>query len=554
MRTVEGPFFKGFSFLFLLCLIQGMPPGSVKGQVPGNISGSIKMDAQYYLQDSAIGAPEVPEKTRLNAYGDLRWRKGNFSAGARYEAYHPPLLGYDQRFKGSGIPYRFARYRGDLVDVTVGNFYEQFGSGMIFRTYEEKGLGYDNSLDGVRVISRPFEALQIKGVYGRQRNYWEKGEGLVRGVDAELYVNSLHDSLQDAKTQLILGGSFVSKYQEDQNQTYNLPANVGSWAARFDLYHGMFSLKGEYVYKMNDPSADNSFSFKPGQGLYMNANYSRPGLGISLGAKSIDNMSFRSDRYASLNDLQINYLPPLTKQHTYNLASTLYPYATQPTGETAAMAEIHYTFEEGSPLGGKHGMELIANFSAVNAPDTTSIKGPDEGRHLYKTRFFQPGEEKYFRDLNVKLSKKWSKKFKTKYSFFNILYNMDVIQGLQGKGLVHADIHVLDLSYQINSDHNVRMELQNLQTDDHQGDWATALLEYTVSPHWSISVMDQYNYGNEKEKERIHYVLGRLGYSHKGTRVSVGYGRQRAGIYCVGGVCRNVPASNGFKVSLRSSF
>ncbi len=198
-RSFFCPLFLGFlSILFLLGI--GCPSNSI-GQVPGNISGKLKMDGQYYLQDSAIGAQEVPEKARLNAYGDLQWRKGDFSAGLRYEAYHPPLLGYDQRFEGSGVPYRFARYRGDLVDVTVGNFYEQFGSGMIFRSYEEKGLGYDNSVDGVRVISRPFDALQIKGVYGRQRNYWEKGNGIVRGVDAEVYVNSLHDSLSDSKTQ-----------------------------------------------------------------------------------------------------------------------------------------------------------------------------------------------------------------------------------------------------------------------------------------------------------------------------------------------------------------
>ena len=536
----------------LLFLI--FPVAGSAQKVPGNISGSIQMDAQYYLEDSLIGAEQVPEKTRMNAYGDLRWRKGDFSVGARYEAYHPPLLGYDQRFEGSGIPYRFARYRGDLVDVTVGNFYEQFGSGMIFRAYEEKGLGYDNSLDGVRVISQPFDALKIKGVYGRQRNYWDKGAGIVRGVDAELYVNSLHDSLETAKTQLILGGSFVSKYQEDQNQTYDLPENVASWAGRFDLYHGMFSLKGEYVYKMNDPSSDNNFSYKKGQGLYLNANYSRPGLGISLGTKSIDNMSFRSDRYASLNDLQVNYLPPLTKQHTYNLASTLYPYATQPTGETAAMAELFYTFEEGSLLGGQHGMKLTVNFSAVNAPDTSSIEGDDSERNLYRTRFFQPGDTKYFRDLNAELSKKWSKKLKTKYKFFNILYNMDVVRGLEGEGMVHADIHVLDISYQITADHNLRVELQNLRTNDHKGDWATGLIEYTISPHWSLSVMDQYNYGNDDPKQRIHYLLGRLGYTQESTTVSLGYGRQRAGIYCVGGVCRNVPASNGFKVSLSTSF
>ena len=39
-------------------------------------------------------------------------------------------------------------------------------------------------------------------------------------------------------------------------------------------------------------------------------------------------MQFRSDRNLQLFDVPVNYIPAITKQHTYNLAATLYPYAT----------------------------------------------------------------------------------------------------------------------------------------------------------------------------------------------------------------------------------
>jgi len=64
----------------------------------------------------------------------------DFSAGLRYENYLNPLLGFDQRYKGNGIPYRFLTYKKDELEVTVGNYYEQFGSGIIFRTYESGDL------------------------------------------------------------------------------------------------------------------------------------------------------------------------------------------------------------------------------------------------------------------------------------------------------------------------------------------------------------------------------------------------------------------------------
>ena len=36
--------------------------------------------------------------------------------------------------------------------------------------------------------------------------------------------------------------------------------------------------------------------------------------------------------------------------------------------------------------------------------------------------------------------------------------------------------------------------------------------------------------------------------------MQLGYGKQREGLLCIGGVCRQVPASNGLTFSLTTSF
>jgi hypothetical protein len=87
-----------------------------------------------------------------------------------------------------------------------------------------------------------------------------------------------------------------------------------------------------------------------------------------------------------------------------------------------------------------------------------------------------------------------------------------------------------------------------------KGDWATILVEYTISPHWSFGFMDQYNYGNPVEAKRVHYPIFTFVYVKDATRFSIYYGRQRAGLFCVGGVCRFVPASNGLTFSFTQSF
>jgi hypothetical protein len=86
------------------------------------------------------------------------------------------------------------------------------------------------------------------------------------------------------------------------------------------------------------------------------------------------------------------------------------------------------------------------------------------------------------------------------------------------------------------------------------GSWGMALAELTIGEHFFAAAMDQYNYGNKHEELRIHYMNVQAGYYWGTNRIVVGYGKQRAGIFCVGGVCRFVPASNGFTLSITSSF
>ncbi|KAA9333573.1 DUF6029 family protein [Adhaeribacter soli] len=519
-----------------------------------SVHGDFQLDAQYYKEDKTIGAPEVKERVLSNGFANFIFTAGDFSAGIRYESYLNPLQGFDPRYKGSGIPYRFASYQKDNFQITVGNYYEQFGSGLIFRTYEERGLGFDNSMDGIRVKYKPANGVRLTGILGRQRAFFDLGEGIVRGADAEISLNEVHEKFADLKTNITFGGSFISKFQEDQNPDFNLPENVGAGAARLSLSRGGVTLFGEYAYKANDPSTMNQFNYRPGQALLVTASYSEQGLGVSLGAKRVDNMDFRSDRNANGNVLMLNFLPPLTKQHTYNLPASIYPYATQPLGEMSYQGEVSYNFKRESVLGGKYGTNIAFNYSAVHAPQRDSVSNGESNRRYFTSDFFKFGKQKYFHDFNVEIQKKFSSKLKGTFTYLNFYYDIDVVQGLVGRGTVNANMGVVDLTYKFNSNHSVRTELQALQTEDDQGDWGMALVEYTVAPHWFVAVMDQYNYGNPEKDKKVHYPTGTVGYNRNTSRISLSYGRQRAGIVCVGGVCRNVPASNGLLLSITSSF
>lgn len=521
----------------------------------GQLHGNFQIDMQTYQKDSLIGAPEVPEKTLLNSYSNLTYTKGNFTAGIRYEAYMNTLLGYDSRYNGNGIPYRFLAYNNEGLEVTAGSFYEQFGNGLILRAYEEKTLGYDNAFDGVKIKYQLYKGISVKALVGKQRLFFDKGQGIVRGVDGEINVNELITKLNEAKTQIILGGSFVSKYQVDKDPVYKLPENVGSWAARLNISNGGFNINSEYAYKINDPSADNLYIYKNGEALLISTSYSKKGFGILLNAKRIDNMSFRSDRNASLIDLNINYLPILTKSYTYSFLN-FYPYATQSNGEVGASGEIMYKFKKETIFGGKYGTNISLNFSRLNnidqaIPSDTNVIGIS-GTYGYESDFFKVGNDLYFQDFNVEINKKFSKKFSSNFIYQNLIYNSYVLR--KGHGTVYSNVGIADMLYKINAQNAVHIEMAALFTKQDLGNWAMLQVEYSIAPKWFFSVSDQYNYGNEDKSKQIHYYTGAIAFAKGGNRIQLGYGKQRQGIMCVGGVCRNVPASNGFILAISSSF
>lgn len=520
-------------------------------QNAGELHGNFQVDAQYYNTDTLIGAPVVPEKVLTNGFMNLWYTRGDFSAGIRYESYLNVMQGFDPRFKGTGVPFRFASYKNDKLEATVGNFYEQFGNGILLRAYEERGLGYDNAFEGVRIRYQPAKGVYLKGLIARQRTFFSLSPGIVRGFDAEVSFNELFPSLEEKKTRVIIGGGVVSRYQIDQDPLYNLPENVGAFDGRLNIIRGKVNFLAEYGYKYNDPNATNSFIYAPGQALSITTTYSTKGFGLLLAAKRLDNFDFRSDRTAAGIGANINFLPALTRQHTYNLPATIYPYATQPNGEMGFQAEMSYRFDKKTPLGGKYGTEITINFSGTNG----IVRNPTENDTLgYTSPFLKASDEMYFRDFHVEIHKKISKKLKGTVMYLNWVYNKDVVQGLSGFGTIFADIGVIDVSYKLAKRHTIRFETQLLRTKQDEGSWAMALLEYTYSPNWFVAILDQYNYGNANEDLQIHYLTGNAGYTKNGNRIMLQYGRQRAGIFCVGGVCRNVPASNGFFISVLSSF
>jgi len=534
----------------------------------GQIHGNFQTQAQFYLRDTLIdpdGTAFPDERLLAAGFLNLIYTKGDFMAGIRYENYQNNLIGLPEGFQGQGIPYRFARYKIDGFDITVGNYYEQFGSGLVFRAYEERGLGLDNAMDGLRVVMDIRPGLTAKAMVGRQRIYFNTGDGIVRGSDLEFNLNEF-TGRQSTKN-LILGASVVSRFQEAQDPILNLPENVANGGIRANFISEDWNIFAEYAYKSQDPNSANRFIYKPGHAIYATAAYSKGNLGVLLGYKYYDNFLFRSQRVANFTEALINYLPPLAELHTYTLPA-LYSYNIQANGETGMQLELSYNFKRGTVLGGKYGTLFNVNFSNSYALDkdftfrdfldTITVSGTNGYQD-----WAGPGDIQYSQDFNIEVKSKINKNLKGTFSYYNFVYNAsalldgvidDQIQEDTKINLVYVNAAVAEFLWKVKPKHYLRTEMQWMQTQQDRGDWALLLLEYSIAPEWSIAVQDAYNYGNPDGNLRIHYPLVSLGYTRGNTKILINYGRQQQGVFCVGGICRVVPASNGFSFLLTSNF
>lgn len=543
-----------------------------QGIFGGKITGNFQTDIQASKADSVIGAKSLEDKMRVNAFANILYSTENFTAGFRYEAYLNPILGFDNEYKGAGIPFRFATYKKDFFEVTVGNYYEQFGNGLVFRSYEERNLGLDNAMDGLRIVAKPFNGIILKGIVGKQRYYWEDiwqtDNGLVRGADAELSFNDIIPSFASSNFRISLGGSFVSVYEkasaenvtiEDRIYQLNIPKNIGAGAVRMNFGYKNFNFQGEFAQKGQDPNAMNDYIYHKGNALLLAADYSVKGFAIRLEGKRIDNMSFKSKRTLQGRMLNINYLPAITKQHSYSLMS-MYSYATQLDGEMGFQADIMYKFKKGTFFGGKYGTDVKLNYSYVSSIDKTAIEGyelNEKGTLGYESNFFKLGDEKYFQEINLEINKKFSPSYKMNFMYAYQEFN-PIAYGHPGNPFIYAHVFVAEGIYRFASRNSLKGELQWLTTKQDydefaKGDWLQLSAEYNLKGRYFFALSDQWNYGTE-EGDKVHYYNISAGCTINTTRVQISYGKQRQGILCIGGVCREVPASNGLFMTITSSF
>ena len=528
------------------------------------LSGSIQSDMMIApQQDASIGTSKYDNEYFLtNTYANLNLQSKWVDAGARFELTQWPMPGFQDEnndFKGWGVPNLWVKGKLGKVDITLGNFYEQFGSGFILRSYEERSLGIDNSLLGVHLAANPCKGLTLKVLSGAQRNYWELNHSVVSGADVEVGLDSYFPKMQEKGAVLAVGGSWVNKYEEGDDvimagptHRLNLPEFTNAFDARLRYQQKGFALLAEYAWKSQDPNSLNNYIYQKGHAELLSMTYSAKGLSLLAQAKRSENMGFRSKRkeLRASKASYINHLPAFTVDQTYALPA-LYPYATQMEGEWAYQASAAYKFK------GRYAPKFKLNYSRVNGLENSRLNVTDinvTGTDGHQSAYWRNGE-KYYQDLDLMYEHKLNKAFEHHFMYMYQNYNKDIIQ--KEGGMINSHIFVYEPKWKINKKTTLRGELQYLYTAHESGDWGFVLAELSLAPYLMFTVSDQIGRceptAGEYGDVQHYYNFGVTG-NIKSHRIQLSYGRTRSGYNCNGGVCRYIPASKGVRLSYNYNF
>jgi len=505
----------------------------------GNLSGDLQTNVNLFQRDSSIGAFNTPLYdnyfTGIESWLNVNYNIAGFTAGIRIDGYlNSNLIDPNNAFTGAGIGYYYLEKEvGDLI-IRGGYFYEQFGSGIVYRSYEDRGLGIDYANFGISLKYRLGENLLIKGIAGLEKNLFSLYKPTIKGLNAEGNFKISDD------IRITPGAALLNRTLDQQSMDF-VVATINSYDSvdRFVPQYNVYAYSGYYTITVKDfswyleaagksheaiRSADGQLIDVPGTVLYTSLAYSIKGLGLTGQFKRTENYVLRTSPNETLLKGVLNYIPPMARQNALRLPARYQP-ATQYLGELAYEVDGTYT-----PL---KGYTLEVSYSNIrglnNAPFWTELYG----------------------QMEVSRNKKFQYLVGAQYIFYN--QQIYLSEPLPNQTAITP---FTELTYRLTRKTSLRFELQYQHTDEDYGSWTFALAEYNIAPRWSFSISDMYNIDPNPEKadEKNHYYNFFAAYTKNANRFSLAYVRQVAGINCTGGVCRYEPAFSGLKFSLTSSF
>lgn len=508
----------------------------------GNLSGDLMMSMNFFQRDTNIKAAGNPLYDNLLSGGEgwlgLRYSGQGFTGTVRFDGFNNSNLQKPtSALTAAGIGMFSLSKEYKNMTITAGHVYDQIGSGIIFRAYEDRGLLIDNALFGLHLKYKLNKNFTAKAFTGQTKKLFERYAPVVKGANIE-------GDFDLGKTGHTTPGFGIVNRTMDQASMDYVVATINTYplADRYaptynnsamtfynTLNAGDFSWYVEAATKSKEAiHYDTKLKNLGGTVLYSTLGYARSKWGLNASFKRSENFELRTSPKEILLQGIYNWQPIIAQIRPQRLIARYTPPS------------------QFSEMGGSLSGMLNPNENITINASYTKINSLDTGAVLFREAFAE---------AEIRSVKKFIFHFGAQF----LLYNQFIYQQKVNKSEypdVNAVTPFLEVIYKIDSKKSLRTELQYMSTKQDYGSWAFALLEFNIAPKWSFALSDMYNI-----KPNLAHVSKAHHYPNVFVARSVGphrftaqYVKQVDGINCTGGVCRYEPAFSGFKLGIISTF
>lgn len=551
------------SFLFsLIAVFIFLFSGSSYSQIDLNVDASLKNILRYGSGSEFLGSGKV-RKEYFENLADARININDFVVGARLEISDP--IEYGLNFKG--IRKRFVEYnnRDYGVSLRAGDFWDIFSRGMTLNVFEDRALGYDTGIDGVRVT--------YENKFGKKNPVRFRGQIIGGDLTYSDFLNP--DRIEEYKIrnanfdispfkQLTFGGSYV--YSEGRLPTGADTTDIQAYLPEVNVNLNLsdFQFYTSYARKHINTTPNSLFPQEissEGDGIYSSVSYAKDNIGITLEYKNYrfdltnpDNQS--PDRPTKLLPFQN---PPIAqREHTSTLISRN-PHVTNFNDEVGGQLDIIYvpndklTFTLNGSIASRHYM-----YNNVDTAGTTVYERVERDFNYIPDldASFSPfweiyGEGEYY--VNDKLYTKlaFARQSETTYNQQNPLFS-ETIQ---------ATTIPMEIRYAVAKGYSIKLIFEQQWVNnsiriDQKGFMNQFVsLNLVKSPEFSIALNAEFTNDEEEPTDTQSWFQAEGLYRlNQSNTIIVSYGSERGGLRCTNGICRFVNPFEGFRLTIQSQF
>lgn len=519
--------------------LAGLGLSKANAQGMGNLSGDLMLNANFFQRDTAIKASDNQLYDDLLSGGEgwlaLRYSNYGFNGFLRLDVFNNSnLKSPTLAMSGFGIGAWSISKDFKGLTITGGHIYDQIGSGILFRAYEDRGLLIDNALAGIHLKYKLDEHITLKGFTGQSKNVFERWQPVIKGFNAEgdyalsenVHINpgvgALNRTLDNASFSGVLNNVLSLPEEEQFYPKFNTYAFTGyNTLSAGDV---TWYIEGAYKTKEAINDYNGRLQNKAGNIVFSTLSYARKGVAVNLTGKRTDNFVMRTSPNETLLNGMVNWQPIVAQIRPQRLIARYMP-ASQDLSELALNGNVLISPNEN--------YDFNLSYTHINTLD--DIK-------LYREAYFE---------ANIRSVKD----FLIDVGVHVMEYNQEFYQFKPGVPLVKAFTPFTEVTYMINSKSSLRVQAQYMHTKQDFGSWAFLSLEYAIAPKWSFALSDMYNVSPAHEGDKSkHYYNVFVSHTQGAHRFSLAYVKQVEGINCTGGVCRYEPAFSGLRFSVTSSF